>query len=187
MVGVSYTEPRHIDYRKLTTGLDYYENLGYHYMEVPWAVSHESLAVTLPVGAIGTSVQYGELVGSGEQSFIELMRRGAIIAKACCITPCFRIEKSYDRLHHPYFMKLELINTDATQENLKEMIRDAREFLKKFIVTEVEETGPNTYDIVDRYRRIELGSYGFRAYGNTTFIYGTGIALPRLDTVMQHQ
>lgn len=30
----NYTEPRYIDYRKLTTALDHYEERGYEYMEV---------------------------------------------------------------------------------------------------------------------------------------------------------
>jgi hypothetical protein len=173
--------PPQIDYHKLSAGLNHYESLGYPYMEVPWVVSREAIAVTLPENATATSVQYGDLVGSGEQSFIELMLRGQAVLKACCITPCFRIEDRYDDLHHPYFMKLELINTDATTKNLRQMILDARGFFQKYTDVAIEQTGPDTYDIVDRDQGIELGSYGFREFNGRRFIYGTGLALPRLD------
>ena len=177
-------EPKHIDYRKLAAGLDYYEPLGYQYQEVPWVVSSEAIAATLPPGATATSVQYGDLIGSAEQGFIELILRGREVLKACAVTPCFRIEDSYDELHHPYFMKLELINTDATQDNLHQMMSDAQGFFEQYIATDIEQTGPDAYDIIDRKRRVELGSYGLRTVEGRQFIYGTGVALPRLDTVI---
>lgn len=178
-------EPSRIDYRKFAQALDHYESRGYSYMEVPWVVSHEAMAVTLPPDLPATALQYGELVGSGEQSYIELMLRGRQVLKACCITPCFRIEHNYDDLHHAYFMKCELINTDATGQNLHQMIGDARQFFEIYTETEIEETGPDMYDIVDHKLQLELGSYGFRLCGDMKFIYGTGLALPRLDTVVQ--
>jgi hypothetical protein len=180
----NFAEPGLIDYRKLAAGLDHYESLGYQYQEVPWVVSDEAMAVTLPPDAPATAVQYGKLVGSAEQSFIELMLRGRSILKACAITPCFRIENTYDDLHHAYFMKLELINTEVTQENLHTMIADAQGFFQRYLNTEVEQTGLNAYDIVDKRRRIELGSYGIRSFNGHSFIYGTGVALPRLDTAI---
>jgi hypothetical protein len=184
MDGDKFKEPGRIDYRKISAGLDYYESLGYPYLEVPWVVSKEAEQATLPKGAIATSVQYGDLVGSGEQSFIELMRRGRAILKACCVTPCFRIEDAYDKLHHAYFMKLELINSDATEENLHQMIQDAVGFFQKYIDVITVYTDHNTYDIVDKQQGIELGSYGFRTFNGQRFIYGTGVALPRLDAAM---
>lgn len=182
----SHMEPGQIDYRKLAAGIDHYESLGYEYQEVPWVVSDEAINVTLPPDLPATAVQYGKLVGSAEQSFIELMLRGQTILKACAVTPCFRIENQYDDLHHAYFMKLELINTDVTQDNLHTMIEDAQGFFEQYTETDVEQTGPNAYDIVDKKRRIELGSYGIRSFDNHTFIYGTGVALPRLDTVVNN-
>lgn len=180
-------EPLRIDYRKFSDALDHYEPLGYPYIEVPWVVSHEVMAVTLPPDLPATALQYGELVGSGEQSYIELMRRGRQILKACCITPCFRIEHDYDNLHHAYFMKLELINTDATDSNLQQMIDGAQQFFSRYTDTEIEQTDTDLYDIVDQKLQTELGSYGFRLYQNRRFIYGTGLALPRLDSVLRQQ
>ena len=177
-----HTEPPRIDYRKLAAALDHYESRGYAYQEVPWVVSRQAEEVTLPPGSTITTVPYGDLVGSAEQGFIELMLRGRTILKACAVTPCFRIEDRYDELHHAYFMKLELINTDASQKNLHQMIHDAQQFLQHYIDTDTEQTGPDTYDIISKRHRIELGSYGIRTFHNTKFIYGTGVALPRLDT-----
>lgn len=185
MEGVRNHRPKHIDYRKIAVALDHYENRGYEYIEVPWVVSPESVNETLPLDRPATRVQYGDLVGSGEQSFIELLRRGEAIVKACCVTPCFRLEHDYDELHFPYFMKLELIDTDTSQENLWSMIGDAREFYEKYVPTDIEETEPGAYDIVDKKFRMELGSYGVRNIGDRSFIYGTGAALPRLDTAIE--
>ncbi len=180
-----FMEPSRIDYHKLSSALDHYEARGYEYMEVPWVVSREAEAATLPPDATATSVQYGELVGSAEQGFIELLLRGRTVLKACAITPCFRMEDSYDELHHAYFMKLELINTDASRDNLWRMIHDAQDFLGNYTRTEIEQTGTETYDLVDSKHHIELGSYGIRTFRNTPYIYGTGVALPRLDTVIR--
>lgn len=185
MEGVRDFRPSRMDYRKLATALDHYEARGYEYLEMPWVVSNETVATTLPQGREATSVQYGDLVGSGEQSFIEMLRRGETILKACCITPCFRMEETYDELHFPYFMKMELINTDATNENLQQMIADAYEFHNKYVEVNIIETEPNTYDLVDKELRIELGSYGIRKVDDLQFVYGTGVALPRLDTVIE--
>jgi hypothetical protein len=176
-------DPRYIDYAKLALGLEFYQSKGYAYIEAPWVVSREATNVTIPSDRHVTTTQFGDLVGSGEQSFIELMMRGTSLEKACCITPCFRDEPDYDELHHAYFMKLELIDTDATVEHLHHMISDATEFLGRFLEVKVIPTGDSSYDIVDVQHELELGSYGFRDFGHQRFIYGTGIALPRLDTV----
>jgi len=182
---VAHFEPGRIDYHKLSAALKHYEQRGYHYLEVPWVVSSEALNVTLPPDHTATTVQYGDLVGSAEQSFIELMLRGRAITKACAITPCFRLEDVYDELHHGYFMKLELIHTEATEENLQTMIADARDFFHQYLDSEVLPTGRNMYDIVDTHSKVELGSYGIRSFRTTTFLYGTGVALPRLDRAIE--
>ncbi len=179
-----YLEPENIDYAKLADALTYYQAHGYPYMEVPWVVSREAELVTLPTDREATSVHYGELVGSGEQSFIELMMRGKKLSQACCITPCFRDEKTFDRLHHAYFMKLELIDCAASLKNLDRMMQTAQEFFSRYTDVLVIKTSKHSYDIIDKKHGIELGSYGFRSFNKMTFLYGTGIALPRLDTVL---
>lgn len=177
-------EPLPIDYQILADGLRHYTDNDYPYREVPWVVRPEAMAVTLPLGAEATSNQYGDLVGSGEQSFIELMMRGEQLDKACCITPCFRLEPHYDELHHGYFMKLELFDPNATTQTLMAMIACANTFYEHYIDTQIIATGTDMYDIVDTHNGIELGSYGFRTWDEQTFTYGTGVALPRLSTAI---
>ena len=177
-------EPKLIDYGILAQALEFYQARGYNYREVPWVVSPEATNVTLPVDRIATSVSYGDLVGSAEQSFIELMIRGDKLTKHCAITPCFRDEERYDALHHAYFMKCELYDADATDANLHSMIDIAVAFHGRYLPVEVTETGPDAYDIVSVNSGHELGSYGFRQYKGQRFIYGTGCALPRLTTVI---
>jgi hypothetical protein len=65
------------------------------------------------------------------------------------------------------------------------MIADAYEFHNKYVEVDIIETEPNTYDLVDKELRIELGSYGIRKVDDLQFVYGTGVALPRLDTVIE--
>lgn len=173
-----------ISYRILAAALEHYELRGYGYLETPWVVSDEAIQATLPKNQQTTKTQYGNLVGSAEQGFIELLLRGKSITKACSISPCFRQEPSYDQLHHAYFIKLELFNTNATINNLDLMITDAVDFYENYIDTAVIKTGDNSYDIVDKGHGIELGSYGFRQAAGQKFLYGTGVALPRLDTVI---
>lgn len=175
-------EPERIDYRILANALEHYTTFGYPYCEVPWVVRPEAMAVTLPPHTEATHNQYSDLVGSGEQSFIELMMRGEQPIKACCITPCFRLEPKYDELHHGYFIKLELFDPDASPPALLAMMACARAFFEHYTETAIEKTGPAMYDIVDAKNGIELGSYGFRTWDERKFIYGTGVALPRLST-----
>lgn len=181
-------EPKFIDYRKFGDTLDFYESRGYRYIEVPWIVSDAAISVTLPPGKEATTTGFGALVGSAEQSFIQMLQDGITISKACAITPCFRDEPGgWDELHQPYFMKLELINTDASDEVLSEMIDDATENFNRWIPTRVEKTEIG-YDIVAADSGIELGSYGWRQLNdNQWFIYGTGLALPRLDVALGWQ
>lgn len=174
-------EPKPIDYRKLADALEYYTKQGYSYKEVPWAVSPEATQATIPAHKTSIHCRFGDLVGSAEQGFIELLKRGEMLQKHCAITPCFREEEAYDELHHGYFMKVELINANASLEALDHMIHDALEFLSRYAEVEVEQTGENMYDIITKEGRIELGSYGIRDTAFGRFVYGTGLALPRLD------
>lgn len=175
-------EPKVINYAIMAEALAFYTQRGYTYQEVPWVVSSEATNVTLPHNRISTKVPYGDLVGSAEQGFIELLRRGHTLTKHCAITPCFRDEPDYDELHHAYFMKCELFDAQATPKRLQRMIDDAVAYFSKYVPVEVIPTDIG-YDIMAS--GIELGSYGFRQYKDIRFIYGTGCALPRLSTVVE--
>jgi hypothetical protein len=177
-----------IDYRKVADAQKYYESCGYQEIAVPWLLSYEAYCATRPPDRKEFYSLHGYLNASGEQGFIELLMSGKNLTKQCCITSCFRDEPELDGLHHLYFVKVELINTDVSKENLKIMITEAKRFIDHYIlnpttIISTSETG-DSFDIIDTITGIELGSYGIRSYKNYQWIYGTGIALPRIDTVI---
>jgi hypothetical protein len=138
-------------------------------------------------------------VASAEQSFLQLqMDRLASgddrdTNAYVTITPCFRNEPRLDDLHQPYFMKVELIDwlIGHEDQDLHEMIQLAVEHFSEYITVDViENKEPNAgkwaFDIVSRRGRIELGSYGIRQADEVgTWIYGTGLAEPRLTYALE--
>lgn len=173
-----------IDYARIATAVSYYVGLGYVPTEVPWIVGERAYEVTKPPGAVGFVTLRGYLVASAEQGFIQLLQGGAKLGKCVAVTPCFRHE-TYDDLHLPYFMKVELIATaDVSDTALTGMIREAEGFFNAYIRTQVIETHDG-YDIVEAVTGIELGSYGRRQTGDLTWLYGTGLAEPRLAKAIQ--
>ena len=183
-----------IDYSIISAAIEHYQKHGYKYVTVPWFVLPEVNNVTKPVGVHGFHVRSdvfdGELVGSGEQGFIELMEIGLLpLGKYVTCTPCFRSEPyGYDELHQPYFMKVELINTwDTSDEQLDLMIAHSLDFFHKYVKTDVATIDDNNYDIYasKTKEKIELGSYGRRKWKDYKWLYGTGVALPRLSQAIE--
>ena len=179
----------HIDYVKLASAEKYYGAEGFDIIEVPWIVPY-SPYISLRPPNINRREFYtldGYLNASGETSFLTLMQGGVILRKNACVTACFRDEEVIDETHYKYFMKLELIDTDVSTENLNNMIASAQRHLNQYCPTKVVATneGVQTYDIVDERFGIEVGSYGVREVDGFRWIYGTGIALPRLDVVIE--
>lgn len=176
-----------VDYSKIAAAQAYYTAQGYKEIPVPWIISFEPYNATRPPHRKEFYCLDGYLNASSEQSFLELILQGVPITKHYCVTPCFRDEPIIDATHHRSFMKLELINTDATQENLTSMVQDAVTFFSRYIPVTVVPTNQEqtAFDIVDQQNGVELGSYGIRTYNEHTWIYGTGVALPRLDTVIK--
>lgn len=175
-----------IEYNILAKAKTFYEFHGYPEIPVPWIISHDAYYATKPSSVTDFYVLNGYMNASGEQSFIDLMLQGEKLTKHCCITPCFRQEPILDETHHTYFMKLELIDTDVSKDNLKNMIDVAQTFFNQYTDTYILKTdqGEESVDIVDTKNNIELGSYGIRRYKEYSWIYGTGVALPRLSTVI---
>ena len=182
-----------IDYSVLVKAQKYYEKKGYLMLDVPWAVSEEADAATHPVWLPMIPTMWGNLVGSAEQSFIDLMIKGKMpTGKRMAITPCFRPEKKYDQFHYPYFMKLELIEFRGgefcqPEEVLQAMIHDAVGFLGHHLQVETRDMGDGSFDIVSRGEKLELGSYGIRQYKDFKWVYGTGVAEPRFSQARRLQ
>lgn len=185
-----------IDYSKIAEAIRHYQRAGYQYIEVPWYVPEDINSVTKPAevedgfyikDVYGNS--RGELVGSGEQSFIRMMELNLLEpGMYVCCTPCFRVEPDgYDELHHPHFMKVELIDTTPKHElNFIHAMLVAWEFFEGqgIEVGEVK-ISESQIDLVDKKTGIELGSYGYRVYKDFKWSFGSGVAEPRLSQVLK--
>lgn len=128
------------------------------------------------------------LVGSAEQAFIDRMLTKQLPkGKWQSITPCFRNEDTYDNLHQPYFVKLELIHymPEIAEIDLETMIVQAR----WAFMTLIPKSGPDVliektdigWDLTLHGQ--EIGSYGIREHAGHQWVYGTGIAEPRFTTL----
>jgi hypothetical protein len=171
-----------LDLERLATAEKYYREAGYTPVETPWIIGPEGYFATAPKDKdmVPFVTLGGYLVASGEQGFLQLMLGGRDPGRAYTTTPCFRHER-YDDLHQPYFMKVELIDThDVTEAGLARVLGDARTLFEQFIETRVEAIGDGSYDIVAADTGIELGSYGIREKFGLRWVYGTGLAEPRL-------
>lgn len=201
-MSVDYTNPAiGINYDRLLQSRDYYTQWGYRYIDAPWAVSEEANSVTCPEGKKKFEIDAGLLVGSAEQSFVQMMLDGKIThGRYQTLTPCFRDEGVYDATHHNYFMKLELIDilsgSQKPNRSMGDILNTAMAnftrilYENKIDVSKLNfiTTGNKQHDIVldvkdhrNELMQIELGSYGIRSYKNFTWIYGTGISEPRMQ------
>ena len=128
-----------INYARIAQAQMYYKALGYKNVEVPWTVSVQAVMSTLPKGANLFQTPKGVLVGSGEQSFIELMLKGQIQpGRYQCTTPCWRDEPEYNELTRFSFFKTELIwyKPEDTKKAFQAVVNDA--FACFFEISEVE-------------------------------------------------
>lgn len=170
---------------------EHYTRLGFQDLPQPWVASHRAIHATLPTGAASTTLNDGQiLVGSAEQAFIDCMLAGRMRpGRWQATTPCFRREPVFDALHHPYFMKLELIDymPESAEAALESMVRQVSCALDNLlpiggvaIQTEKTEIG---WDLTLRGQ--EIGSYGIREHAGHQWVYGTGIAEPRFTTLLE--
>src|SRR4051812_31257748 len=97
---------------RLSSALQYWQQKGYRFVNLPWMVPQEYTDLTKPDFATepDPSTKHGILVASGEQSFLKLWAEGLLEGGQGYVgwTPCFRNEPVYDAGHHFYFMKAEL-------------------------------------------------------------------------------
>lgn len=177
-----------IDYALLGEALEFYETEGYRYVEVPWAVSKETVDITCPNPAFSAHVRdLGYLVGSAEQSFLHLDLNGKLgKTRFVACTPCFRLGDMEDDLHFPTFMKVELYdNTYASDTGWKAMLADAHELALRLGAPKAALTQEETAEGRDlMLGGIEIGSFGLRRHGDHIWSYGTGLALPRFSQAL---
>lgn len=170
-----------IDYTKIARAVDYYKTCGFVYIDVPWIISERTLRITKPPHARCFSTLFGCLVASGEQSFLEI--RNELDGKYQCVTPCFRDEKEVDDLHRNYFMKVELIETNPADIDRAywDMLVYAKGFFEHYDFVDIVDTDEGKDIFING---IEVGSYGIRAYKDFRWVFGTGVAEPRLSQAL---
>jgi elongation factor P--beta-lysine ligase len=183
-----------INYQYLADAVKHYEALGYRQIEVPWWVTENVKDITKPLGKLvpdyQLSVNKKYLVASGEQSYLYMMAKGMLPSgKYLTITPCFRNE-TQDVYHRKHFIKCELIHAGSnSEEDLYDMIRAAEQFFSKY--TGIKRIPMQPQDIIttmafdiETEDGIELGSYGIRHHGPLRWVFGTGLAEPRLSMIL---
>lgn len=189
-----------IDWARIGRAIDFYKSLGYQYIEAPWIVEEQYRKITYP-HQIAFATDYGDLVGSAEQSFIALHfenrkrnrhtftgRVGQTAARFVACTPCFRDHQPNDRYHMPYFMKVELFELET--EKPGDMFHDAgRFFASEGALPEMVKTEEGMDWFVGG---IEVGSYGQRSVKDhdgilQTWNYATGLAEPRFSQALKQQ
>lgn len=175
-----------LDYRYIADAQDFYIEKNFEPIAVPWVISIEAYTSTLPPRTEHYGTLGGFLVGSAEQSFIEKMLNGEELGRVQASTPCFRSE-DHDEIHSPYFFKTELFDNTVplNAKSVHEVLDCAREFFERYLPTEVTHEDDLQWDIVAKHNGLELGSYGVREYREFGWIYGTGVALPRLQQALE--
>jgi hypothetical protein len=184
-----------IDWSIVQRALLHYSRLGYIEHEVPWMVRAPAYDATRPEGSLAAeTLNYGDrrfLVASGEQSFLDMLGEpGRFVPNVglMCVTPCFRIEPVPDELHLPYFLKLELMVPVTTEQlgrrYLHSVVAGAQGFFRGFVSARRVDMPDGSVDI-ETEGGIELGSYGVRTWRDFTWVYGTGVALPRLQQAVK--
>ena len=186
-----------IDYRILADSVDHYRSRGYQPIETSWWVTENVKDITKPDGKFvedyQVSVNKKYLVASGEQSYLYMMAKGMLVpGKYQTITPCFRNEVQ-DVIHRKHFMKNELIYAYCDDpEEMHKMMASASAFFGQYLSTRTVKKEPQDdvtavcYDI-ETLSGVELGSYGIRRYGPFKWVFGTGVAEPRLSLAIAMQ
>lgn len=204
-----------IEWDLLGKALAFYQSKGFTYVEAPWAVDDATVEITAAPeewrapGRMGL----GTLVGSAEQSFLHLARRGKLKpGRYVACTPCFRPAEIVDETHWPYFMKIELIdlhppcaptefqveiNDEGAAIKLGQhitgvihMLQCAGECFRDLGATPDMLATLQTEQGVDiMLNGHEVGSYGLRAHeyedgSIVEWTYGTGLALPRFSQAL---
>lgn len=183
---------------RLARCLRYWEQQGYQFVPLPWLAPARYTDATRPLDVPSPDIPtpHGNLVASGEQSFLMLMDTGQLPPGAHFIgwTPCFRQEPTFDARHHFYFLKAELLVRAASPEQaraqLPQLVAGAHRWMQQEMrragvleLLTLETVSPDQTDIV--LGQLELGSYGVRTFGGQAYLYGTACAEPRFSQALE--
>jgi len=176
-----------VDWSILASAVRFYEEEGYQRVESPWFQPMDVIAETCPNSAnIIVAGHFGGLVGSAEQSLMAADFEGKLgKGRFFSLTPCFRNEPVIDRLHLTCFMKVELYDNEHCDENgVMGVLSVAKRFMEQAVDQQIDIL--KTADGFDlMLGDVEVGSYGIRTRRGTTWVYGTGVAEPRLSTAVR--
>jgi elongation factor P--beta-lysine ligase len=183
-----------IDWQRCARAIDFYQSVGFKYIETPWRVRKEIVDATIPARAtpfvIATNADYTHLVGSAESGFLQMvvdgvLKRGHAYVSA---SPCFR-DNEDDEIHFKDFFKIELFS--FTPELCRELMKYAEFFFKSEGLRVAHAITDIGTDLVTQTDQIEIGSYGMRSVviNNVTYkwSYGTGLAEPRFSQALNKQ
>lgn len=169
-----------IDCKLLLDAMNYYESLGYKPIKAPMLVDRDSLEITLPADVHPKRHMSKYYVGSAEQSFYQLLKEGLNPEGSyMLITPCERDDIESDS-HLNIFLKVELISVVKFTE---EILTDVSNFYKNQNFNPETVYTPTGFDI--NINGIEVGSFGDRLLDGRWIVYGTGLALPRIDFALE--
>ena len=190
------TNPELINYDILHKAIKYFGKHGFQQIEVPWRVSKEAIEGTFNSdNSFTTEDKF--LIGSAEQGFLELKLKNKLHHnQLMSVSPCFRNETE-DYFHQQEFLKLELIyfsNHPINQEDIQYIA--FRRFVINFIIKKLkikygeivimqtkDKSSIWSEDIL--INGIEYGSYGIRKFQDSYYVYGTGVALPRVSKIIE--
>lgn len=181
-----------INWRAIAEAIDFYAEHKFEYVEVPWVVSHAAIYATLPKDKQPFRTQKQSfLVGSAEQSFLQMMLEGKLPhGKFVTASPCFR-DDDVDQLHFKDFFKVELIHriSSLAPTHIASLTDIMMQSAVHFFSSRM--SGKDSIQIVRTdigsdicINGIEVGSYGYRTYYGYDWIYGTGLAEPRLSQAL---
>jgi hypothetical protein len=184
-------KPDLINYALIGRAQLFYKGLGYVNLDTPWLVSPEAILATLPKDRKFIQSNFGCLVGSGEQSFIQMMLEGTLMpGKYQTTTPCFRDETEYNDFTRSSFFKTELIwykpEIDLAQA-YDQMMSNAMSCMFEISNAEQLDLVQTSEGFDIQCNGIEVGSYGVRQMGDHTWVFGTGVAEPRFTLVVERR
>lgn len=179
-----------INYKLIADAIKHYDSKGFTYIEVPWLVTENIDNITRPddVGPLRIDSKDKNLIASGEQGFLYLMVKGFLPdGKYQTVTPCFR-DEGYDLIHTKFFMKNELIIINGNEQDVIRLAEMCHDYFfnivpnPEYLYTYKTD---DSYDIY--YEGVEIGSYGIRRHQHLKWVYGTGLAEPRLSNLIKIQ
>ena len=172
-----------IDWQLISEAMTYYKGIGFTEITVPWHVLTEVSNITCPSPDKAYPFEHGVLVGSAEQSLIQMGIEGKLghnVPYVTC-TPCFRNEYELDHYHQKYFMKVELFIWD--EYAVASLMGAARKFFRTKTMNEIYPIVTDAHGLDLEIDGVEIGSYSFRKYKDFRWTCGTGLALPRFSKV----